>query len=74
MFKSDAINPRHMGDEMTLQKNVLDGKYIDVLSLATNPAFPPQFFKTKDAYIPKREQNFMSYPIFTPNGDIYMNI
>ena len=30
-----------MSVEMTVQKNVLDGKFIDALSLVSNPAVDP---------------------------------
>ena len=73
LFKSDVTNTKHMNVEMTVQKNVLDGKFIDALSLVSNPAVDPQFQKNKDAYVAKKEQNFMSFPIFTPGGDLYMN-
>ena len=41
LFKSDVTNTKHMSVEMTVQKNVLDGKFIDALSLVSNPAVDP---------------------------------
>ena len=41
LFKSDVTNTKHMNVEMTVQKNVLDGKFIDALSLVSNPAVDP---------------------------------
>jgi hypothetical protein len=59
---------------MTMQKTVLDGKYIDVISLASQGAADPQFKKLKDASIPQKKQDYMSFPIFTPGGDLYLTI
>jgi hypothetical protein len=40
---------------MNVQKTVLEGKYIDVVSLSSNGAADPQFKTLKDATIPHKK-------------------
>lgn len=33
MFKSDILDLKHLTEDLTIQKTVLDGKYVDVIGL-----------------------------------------
>ena len=49
MFKQDGFNSNKLPVDMTVQRTVLDGKYVDVLGMLGQPLADPQFKKLKES-------------------------
>jgi len=49
MFKQDGFKITELPEDMTVQRTVLDGKYVDVVGMQGQPLADPQFKKLKEA-------------------------
>ena len=68
------LNKQLVDFQMILQKSVLDGKFIDVIGPSDATMADPQFKKFKDAALPIRTNEFMTHPIFNPDGELALNV
>jgi hypothetical protein len=41
MFKQDGFNPKKLPQEMTIQRTVLESKYVDVIGMQGQPLADP---------------------------------
>jgi hypothetical protein len=56
------------------QKAIIEGKYIDVINLSSQPISDIVIVKQKDALVRNRTQHFMSMPVLTGGHELFMSL
>jgi hypothetical protein len=73
-FLSDLIDFKFLNKDVAAQKAVIEGKYVDLFGLARLPLAEPGFSKFLDAGKRCRTQEYMSFPVFDPEGRVMLSL
>lgn len=71
---SDLIDFKFFNKDVAAQKAVIEGKYVDSFGLARLPLAEPGFSKFLDAGKRCRTQEYMSFPVFDPEGRVMLSL
>ena len=63
-----------LGEDLLLQRTVLDGRGLDVIGQRSQPMSDPLFKRSKDAARPMRTNEYISVPIFGLEGGLCLNV
>lgn len=74
IFKSGIFNPKRVPEDLSMQKQVMENRYIDVLGLSKSPLENPKFKTQKSAQKATREPGYMWFPVFTPEEELCLTI